>query len=49
MDKTETVKWISAVKEGLDATNVTQVYITDRKTFRRKVFDWKVGEPIQRD
>lgn len=42
--KVETIKWIAAVKEDLKLAGITQTDILDRKTFRRKVFDWKVGQ-----
>ena len=46
--KTETMKWISAIKEDLDAAGIIQADIVDRKTFRQKVFDWKVGQREKR-
>lgn len=42
--KVETIKWIAAVKEDLKSAGITQTDIQDRKTFRQKIFDWKVGQ-----
>lgn len=36
---TETVKLTSTIKKELDASVVTQTDITDKKTFRRNVFN----------
>ena len=41
--KIETIKWIGAIKEDLKAAGIKQTDILDRKVFRKKVFDWKVG------
>ena len=46
--KVETIKWIAAVKEDLREANITQADILDRKIFRQKIFDWKVGQREKR-
>lgn len=43
------MKWISAKKkENLDAADISQTNITDRKTFRHNVFYWKIGQREKR-
>lgn len=39
--KTETMKWISALKE--DAASITCTDISDKKSFKHNFFDWKSG------
>lgn len=36
--ETETSKWISGIKDGLDAAGITEADITDRKTLRHHGF-----------
>ena len=42
--KVETIKWIAAIKDDLKAAGITQIDISDRNTFRQKIFNWKVGQ-----
>lgn len=46
--KTETIKWIAAIREDLKDAGIVQTDILNRKTFRQKVFDWKVGQRQKR-
>lgn len=46
--KTETMKWIAAIKHDLTSASITQEDIQDRKTFRQKVHAWEVGQTEQR-
>ena len=42
--KVETIKWIAAIKDDVKAAGITQTDISDRKIYRQKIFDWKVGQ-----
>lgn len=42
------MKWVSVVKEDLDADCAPQIDSTDRKHSRRNVFDWRVGQREKR-
>lgn len=42
------MKWVSVVKEDLDAACAPQIDFTDRKHSRRNVFDWRVGQREKR-
>lgn len=42
--KIDPIKWIAAIKEDLKDASITQSDVTDKNTFRQKIFDWKVGQ-----
>lgn len=42
--KTETIKWIAAIKEDLKLASITQTDILNREIFRQKIFDWNIGQ-----
>lgn len=45
--KADTMKWISAIKEDIDAVGIKRADISDRKTCRHYVFDWIVGQEVK--
>lgn len=42
--KTKKAKWMSNIKDDIDATGITPSGITDRGNLRHNVFDWTVGQ-----
>lgn len=42
------INWISTIKEDIDAAEISQVDISDRKPFRQIILDGKVGQGLKR-
>ena len=46
--KTETMKWIAAIREDLKEAGISQKDILDRKVYRNQIYDWKVDQMEKR-